>query len=611
MIAALAACTKAPLREEAPVSDGMFSVTATLPGADTKTSISYAEAASRHKIYWENGDKISAGSSNISAALSGVSATSTATFTFSKAVSNGDFVRCPGVEDPSVLTIPAEQTSVDGQYDSNANPLWGIVSTGGTSVPQASLILNNTMAMFKFSVKGTDASLSKATFEAVGGEAINGTFQISTSGVISGGTNTGCVNTINFSSALALSSAAVDIYIPILPGTYSDGYVLKLYDNAGRMAKYTINSDDVKTLTNANLAKFDITYAAGRVEVILPISVLNALDGKYSDDAPANSIKIGTYNLWSPGDRATKIQGGSTDSARSWANAKTHVAATIAAMDCDVICFNEIDDQTYSTSVSGSLENAVRAFTTDYTFSIDWPNKVSSSWFGLVTTTDFSYANGFAYKSSLLTLNASGRFWLNDTFADDDDDNSYGHRTAVWAKFTQKSSNKIFYVVSTHLSIENQGSSDNGTPGLSNLMTAKNLVAGINKSRLSGWSSSSPILVCGDFNSSHTSNNKGFRYIVNVQEDEPNGTLVFTDSRDYLASNSMLASSEKGLPGTSNGEKNDTAERFSRELYRVDHIVYRNCSVSNYTTYRRIYTFENDFWYPSDHLPISVNVLLP
>lgn len=609
-----AACNKVTPLE--PAEKEIYSLSVSLPEV-TKTSIGFEE--DHYKIFWQNGDVISAGTANLSQPLSGItSETKTVTFTFSKAVSQNAFVRCPGVGSPQNVTIPASQTSVGGQYDVNANPLWGCVSVSSNSVNSAFVQMHNAMAMLKFQVKGT-ASLAKIELEALGAEAINGKFTMSPEGVITGGTNTGSVNTITFDGGLALNDqTATDIYIPVRPMAYKKGFKMRLYESDGKYMQVSFFKSG-QTLTAANLAYFNINYAASREEIqIDALGVLGAVSTDFDDSKPAKGIRIGTYNVWSDLDRKEKV-GSRTDQYqyRQWTYACDAVAATIASMDCDVICINELTGNTYKASGSSSLQAAVSTYTTAYTFSLDWPNEVTKDHWYSPTSSDFTFANGFIYKADVLTLNSSGMFWLNSDGKtgwgnEGNDQNAGGKRTCVWANFTQKSTGKVFYVATAHLSIESQGSADGDSAGYWNLETAKNLVKNL-RTRC-GAGENDAIILCGDMNSSSNTLCQGFNYIVNKCDGTPNTTLVFTDVRDYLAGQDKLASSEKGLPGTSVSTWN-TASYIKSEKHRLDHIMFRNCSqVTNYKSFKRTFTVDadatNTFWYPSDHLPLSVDVVL-
>ena len=120
-----------------------------------------------YDMFWQDGDVVSAGTNNSSTPLANVPPTSrTASFHFSKALSNGAVVRFPESNNPNGLTVPALQTSADGKCKADAMPLYGTVSLNGDSEP--SVDLKCLMAILKFSVKG-EASLVKARLESLSG----------------------------------------------------------------------------------------------------------------------------------------------------------------------------------------------------------------------------------------------------------------------------------------------------------------------------------------------------------------------------------------------------------------------------------------------------------
>lgn len=589
-VAAFASCAKVET-PQVPQEDGpkVYSLTVGLP--QVKTTIDYADG--KYKIYWQDGDVISAGT-NLSNPLAGVNASASAVeFTFSKPVSDGDFVRFPGSATPSVLEIPAQQTSAAGQYDPAAAPLWGNVEIASADEPAAELTLNNAVAMLRFAVKGS-AVLIKASLETIGGEAINGTFDFAQNGTISGGTNTGFRTDISFASPVQLSETATDLYIPVRPAAYTKGFTLQLYDAAGKMMKVSFFKEG-QSLTAQNLAEFEMTYSGGRVEVLAPVAVLDAENAGFDNSAPANAVKIGVYNVWATRSRTDD----GVSEYRGLEYAEVCRAETIVAMDCDIICFNELSDDSYKTSSEYSLEKAMKnAGATDYTYNLNNPN----GFLGQIT-----YANGFAYRSSVVSLETSGKYWLdsNNSTAFTTED-----RTCVWGKFRQISTGKVFYVLATHLDTSSGGE---------NLPDARSLITGISN-RIKPEDNAS-IIIAGDMNSSAShSSNRGFDYLTNnmpepedeteVKEENP---MPFVDARDYLVENGRLPYGERGIVGTSVGSENNP-HRLRQDKYRYDHILFRNCEVSGYTTYRMTYRVAADpsqtDWFPSDHLPISVFVNL-
>lgn len=295
------------------ISDGentqIYSLTVSLPEMKVRTTIGHNGEG--YSVFWQDGDVISAGAGNVSQPLVDVSDNAgTAVFSFTKPVSDGDFVRYPGVETPSVLSVPVRQFSDNGQYDPDAAPLWGTVKMSGGSAPSASLFMNNVMAMLRFAIKGT-AALSRVTIETVAGEPLNGTFEISDKGVVSGGGTTSSRTEVVFTSPVQLSSStATALYIPVLPANYSKGFIFKLYDSEGQMMKTTFFGDG-QQLSASNLAEFDVLYEGGSVEVLAATRLLGQESAgelssenaayakpfaegtvKYDDGQPAVGIKI-------------------------------------------------------------------------------------------------------------------------------------------------------------------------------------------------------------------------------------------------------------------------------------------------------------------------------
>lgn len=214
--AAFASCGKI----EDPVTPSEATqVSISLPKVGVKTSVADGS------LYWENGDAVSAGTNNISAALEGVGDNANeAVFTFKKAVSEGEFVRFPGVKNQTSLTIPNTYESVNGQITSEAAPMWGTVSFAKmTSEGIPSIELNSIMSMFKFTVTGT-GTITKVSINSTAGETLNGTYSISRTGTVTAASNLKTRTDITFKQPIVLSTAkGADIYVPIIPGTYERG----------------------------------------------------------------------------------------------------------------------------------------------------------------------------------------------------------------------------------------------------------------------------------------------------------------------------------------------------------------------------------------------------
>ena len=550
---------------------------------------------------WQNGDKVSAGTDNISEELTSVASQATsAVFTFPDKINNEDMLRFPVAANPNIFNIPASWTYTDGKYLPSTYPFVAkVVLEKGVETPKVTL--TNVMAMIKVELKGS-VSLTSIAIEAAGGQTLAGNYLLSADAAVSGNGNEGAI-TITFPDKLALSQTASVVYIPVRPNNYTNGFKLVLADDKG-MTMQVKFCEAGKTLTNADVLTAPVEYEAGQ-----DFSLGQLGSEAIGDVKPFNSLRIGQYNIWSDQDRESKLADYQDQvyKYRGWEYAGEYVASTAVAMDCDVICFNEISE---NLSKPTGLQALMEKYSKEYTYSLNWPNSVDGTWFW--ETSESTYANGFAYKASTVKLEASGKFWLNAEGSTTSDEQAGGKRTCVWAKFTQVSTNKVFYVAVTHLSIEKQGAEDGTADGYWNLATAQNLVAKLTE-RL-GCTDQDTILLVGDMNSSSKDDTcLGYKYLAGALTEGNNTTLTFTDARESLKAADKLSAHEIGYPGTNNGNFNSVSS-LSKEAERIDHIMFRNCTVSNYNSYRNTYRAAEDAtgyaWFPSDHLPISVDVVL-
>ena len=553
-------------------------------------------------FYWQDGDKISAGAANISEALASIAPqTSTAVFTFPEKLNNDDMLRYPVAANSNVFNIPTNWTYTDGSYLPATYPFVAKVALPETATEEApSVTLTNVMAMLKLEIKGS-TSIASLTLESIGGQTLAGNYLLNAEAALSGN-GTDSPVTVTFDNPLSLSSTASLVYLPVRPNTYTNGFKLVVTDEKGTSMQVKF-CENGTTLTNSTVLTVPFEYEVGQDFTLGQLG-----SEAIGNVSVANSLRIGQYNIWSDQDREDKLKDDANYKYRMWNYAGKYVASTAVAMDCDVICFNEISENLSKTS---GLQALMQQYSNEYTYSLNWPNSVDGHWFW--QTSESTYANGFAYKASAVKLEDSGKFWLNASGSTSSDENAGGKRTCVWAKFTQLATNKTFYVAVTHLSIEKQGSSDGTEAGYWNLQTAKNLVA--NMADRLGCTSEDTIILAGDMNgSTSSSTNLGFKYLAGALEgDNANAGLVFTDVRSALKEADKLSNHEIGYPGTNNGTYNSVSA-LSKESERIDHIMFRNCSVSNYSSYRNTYTVAEDptksAWFPSDHLPISVEIVL-
>jgi len=249
---------------------------------------------------------------------------------------------------------------------------------------------------------------------------------------------------------------------------------------------------------------------------------------------------------------------------------------SIVKTGADIIGFNELD-QTHQISGVYSLSSACKF--TNMSWSIEWPNDIHES-----TPLSYSYANGFAYNSSKLRLEESGYVWLSKY-----DDTWYvkpsaaylnagsPERTCIWARMTHKASKKEFWLFVTHLPTSSQGGAYNMARVLNRYAEHK--------------AGSAPAILTGDMNSALGS--APYRALISYWKDgniEADWGTLSGSSKSYYY----------------------TVDEFSRNHpeRRIDHIMTRGCTASDYHTIVETYTIDGVEWCPSDHLPLVAKIVI-
>ncbi len=232
-------------KSQADVPQDVYSLKVTLPSG----------------MSWKNGDLLSAGVNNLSATLSGMSGeTNTALFAFKKPLSEGAFVRFPGVSNPATLSIPAQQTSFGGDSDRSAVHMYGVVVMDGSASP--SVELKRVTSDLKFSLKG-DATIVRAVLDAVAEEPLSGLFNLDGSGGLSSTEETESTVNVVFADPLELNRDKVsDIHIPVPPASYSKGFRLTLYDDEYDRMVVMAGGEGLQLSSDAS-AGFNVVYSGG------------------------------------------------------------------------------------------------------------------------------------------------------------------------------------------------------------------------------------------------------------------------------------------------------------------------------------------------------------
>lgn len=584
--------------------DRGFSLRAAMEEVRVKNSLGPRGTDNKTPIYWADGDEISV-NGVISRPLSGQSgASSSAVFDFGSTPASASVynVLYPGTSETDRLS-----------FDGKRIPLYGSVQSLSSAVS-----LRTPSCVIRFKIKGS-ASLTGLRLSSVGGERIAGGFTLAKdaggafTGVLIPASDASSHIDYSFEEPFVLTPEGRTVVLVIPAGNYSKGLMAVVSDNAGKSMTLRFFVSGA-VLPAAQVSAFQsIEYSAGSEVVATEAEGFGsediALDTQGGlPDLPSESgqnmvsIKAGTYNIWSPEARKTVMdEDPEVSEQRSWANSYEAVAAMINYLDCDVMGLQEVSSRAFRTTLTGPRE--------DYDGNIHTLNEKIPAYKWVIynahnTTYDNlasnTTANGLGstdailYKSSVLQLEASGRYWITGTKkkAPQDDpnwstiQNGGTNRPATWAKFTHKASGKQFYFITTHLDLPNAGPSED--PLLPQRRNASELIE---------WfaplvvQDGLPSIICGDMNT-----DTGECY-------EKLNSGVWKDVYDSMKAIGTLEFTDLRYPGTMNADKRESGIG----TWRPDHILTEGFSLSYYKVGREKFaTKDGTMHYPSDHLPIKV-----
>ena len=607
----MASCTVLPTPEGENTDDqttinGMV-LRASLVEGETRTVLS--EEGDVYKILWQTGDKVSV-NGTLSEAVAAADNNKTAVdFTINGTLSAPYKVLYPGTTSTNVISLPATQNYVAGTVDPVAAASFGNATKSGENY---NATLTHFCGVIRFAINGS-ATLDRIELNSLGGEKLYGDFTLATdsdgfTGTWTGGT-AGTL-TYSFGSAgLALSSTDTPIYIAIPAQAYASGIEALVYQKDGAYMRLkfwgngnTLGADDIIVFGSK-------TFAAGRTDNLFVINVLTAEAGGEPTATPPG-ITVATYNVMRMADENRPAAATSGDN-----NGKIARPANAIVKDCsemqvalgqaiyntaaDIIGFQEIGDDMNASGQLYSIQDFADAQGASYTWKLNFPASSSGN---------YHYCNGFAYKSSVLTLNDSGKVWLrynSSSYSSSSQTNSGDpNRTVVWALFTHKASGKQFYFFVVQLPTYSQ----DGGNGTSNL----NMAGGVNAFAASKTAVNRRILV-GDMNAADHSG-------CNTQAGAQKLKEYWTDAYEAVNAAGNLAAFYQTYPGTLSG----TGETYLYSVLqfcknhperRVDHIMTQgSCTATSYKTIRTTYSFGIDEdavnCAPSDHLPVVSYITL-
>ncbi len=601
----LAGWLLASCKADAPGDPGnRFILKASLAEGVTKTTLSFEDDV--YKVLWQTGDKVSVNGNLSEAVAASDNEKKAVDFRVNATVTEPYMVLYPGTSSTDVIALPATQNYVAGSFDPNAAASFGNAHKCGSDYIAS---LTHFCGVIRFALNGT-ATLDRIELNALSGEKLFGDFTLATdskgfTGSWSGGT-AGTL-TYSFGSGLTLSNSDTPIYIAIPAQTYASGIEALVYQKDGAFMRLkfwgsgeTLGADDIVVFESK-------TYAAGRTENIFAINSLTAEAGG-EPTAEAPGITVAMYNVMrfdsddrpsaaTTGDNNGKIARPENAIIPSCAAMQVALGQAIYNTAADVIGFNEIGADMYNSGQTYSLQDIASAQGASYTWELNFPASSSGN---------YHYCNGFAYKSSVLTINESGKTWLrynSESYSTSSQtDSGDPNRTVIWAKFTHKVSGKVFYFFVTQLPTYGQ----DGGSGTSNT----NMAGGVN-AFASAKAGSYPQILVGDMNAAPGHNNEaGYNKLKNY----------WTDAYEAVSAAGNLAAFYTTYPGTQSG----TGDTYLYSILqftknhperRVDHIMTHGaCTAQSYRTIRNIYEFgsgENAVTCaPSDHLPVVSYITL-
>lgn len=618
LLGAAVGCSK---EEASDVPEGPFTLSVDLPENQTvvKTAL-----GSNYEVLWKAGNTVSINGIVSTPVSDSDNGKRSASFTFKSTPSAPYNILYPGTTSTDTVVFPAEQNYVEGSFDDNATPAYG-VATINNGAASAKLIQLN--AVLRFAINGT-STISKIVLNTLGEESIAGKFKVNFSnGALTANGNNSASITYNIcgDDGLALSAGSDKFFYLAVPArTYAEGFEALVYEKTTEKYMRLKFFGDGKTLPGGSLVEFGSkTFAAGRVEDLVQVNDFTAQDG----GTPATQARftVATYNLLSnhEGDRTEKAVLNLTNCGES-------LGKTVKATNADIICFNEIDE-TFATSSTQSIRKlAENQGMTGYTWYIQAPNKVVEKGFYPYTyEQEYTWANGFAFNSSVFeTVGDVLCYWYrykwqhvlsSDYYTSSakaaHSDNLPKYRTFIHAKMRHKASGKTFNLLVTHL--PNYNDVEQGETVVEGYFNE--IAANVINVFLSDKGSNADWLLCGDMNAyDGTGGNSGKNHTgyQTLQEQ-------WTDAYEQMRDDGTLSDFYEKYSGTQSG----TNYYYGWQQYsnghperRVDHIMYHgNFKAEGYKTIRQTYNFddgtvhsanESNEWCPSDHLPVVVNITL-
>ena len=300
--------------------------------------------------------------------------------------------------------------------------------------------------------------------------------------------------------------------------------------------------------------------------------------------APAQTFKVGTYNICTSGSRKSFVEKGKAgviaDPQRYWCNSATAVADMIADLDCDVIGIQEVCDSIWGNKGDLDIRRLVEERHPGYEW-ILYPNTVKG----------ISYDVAIAYKREVFDTLATGIFWTGghpDRPKTRSGEPTHTCKPLVWARFVHKASGKEFYFLDTHTVVPTKYKNDQWPRNRGNVLN-------LEETRRLGEAlvpEDVPSILVGDLNIAH--NAKDWHTIADGRWED-----VYT----RFSKEGRLEIEDREW-----GTQNTKDESGSTKWY-PDHIMLDGFKAHSFRIERGQFpTADASLHYPSDHYPLVARV---
>ena len=278
-----------------------------------KTYLGEKEGTAR-KVYWSNGDQISANGKTSEALENLTEGTQSTVFTFSEQNNPGSYpfnVLYPASAfvDASHITLPAIQDYKAGSFADGMSPMAGI-STDGSS-----LTLSHLCAVLHISIKRSSAvdadtdNIVSVSFKGKNSEQVSGSFGINYStATLTSNSSAAADKEVKVVKSQATSTeTAVEYYLVVPAGTYPSGFEVIVQDaNGDTMTKSKTTSGTSSSelfagkLYNMAVADFVPNGAATGIEIASAedlIAFATAYNSKQYDALGSSLVATVTQNI--------------------------------------------------------------------------------------------------------------------------------------------------------------------------------------------------------------------------------------------------------------------------------------------------------------------------